>query len=579
MTENNPGEAGRLPVISDKELLAMNQLMAESAYQIKLPFSFLRPDRTDKINPDFVLYTLNDHLGHIQRCFAATVKMLPSADHEGFFRSLSAKDPVAASLMKIVCDIDIKSLSSQLGVLQNNARNMTVDQLVPFIRILYRSILRAYYLGSPGISRLYKAVFFHVSEGRSPADAANLKVLTTGAIDEWYYIFNHLFPGLYPLLLRMCSPRVLSLSELFYAHGSMVLSWLSLVPSDILILRERDTQPKPVPVPVVLPPEPVRTEEVGPVLSDDVKKGLALLERLFPEAGWDRLDEMPDMCPYFQPILHFSDAFIQLSPDNPLHVTMILFWILEELFQGLRLIKFNSLESTSATDDVEDIDAILEEWILYQESIFDKTFSDDLKAYTHQIYTQPDYYKTPYGRKLLSNLYTLTKHMFLPWFDIRMYGSAKATKDDRLPPFFIRVSRLRHLLVRYYREIREAPAGSDADPSGVLSGIRNPWEIYKFDIANPVSRRLDAICGGKHSRTRTNALLIEYTSSVLSVLDWWINSKDSYGYKVAPEYLYRVIEPGSAIPAFGVTARTDIETLFIQHLRSSSFGGTGHSLP
>lgn len=164
-------------------------------------------------------------------------------------------------------------------------------------------------------------------------------------------------------------------------------------------------------------------------------------------------------------------------------------------------------------------------------------------------------------------MYTQIKSMFLPYFDVRMYGSARATKDDRLAPFFTRVQRLKKMLDRYYEAIESAPSGSDLNPDGMVSGLQNPWAPYKFDISNIISRRLDALCGGKHSKARTNAMLIKYTRSILNVLDWWINSKDSYAYRTDPDYLYRTVAPDSPIPAFGINTRTDVDALFIKHLK------------
>jgi hypothetical protein len=570
MTESDSGETISLPVVSDKELLAMNQLMAEKEYGIKLPFSFLRPDKSDRINPEFVLYTLNDYLGHVQSCIASTRKMIPPAENKAFYQELAQAQPMVSSLVAAVCGIDIRQLSSQLAVLQKNANDVSVSQLVPFTQLLFQPLIRVYYLGYSGVSKLYKALYLYMSREQAVSNPDELKRSVELAIEEWHYLFSKVYPGFYPLILRMCSSSLLSITQLFYANGSHVLSWLGVQPAEVLILREGDlsgkasaTEQKKEAVPVLPPSAPA--ERIPP----EVRKGLTLLERLFPESGWDRLEEMPDMCAYFQPILQFQDGFTQLAPENPLHQMMILFFILEDLFQGLRHIKFEALEILSLQYDVESIDKILEDWILYQENVFDKTYCVDLKAYTHQIYTQPDYYKSPYGQKLLANMYTLTKHMFLPWFNINLYGTVKSKKEERLPAFYLRVSRLKNLLDRYYAEIAAAPEGSEQNIDGSVPGIINPWEPYTFDIANSVSRRLDAICGGKHSKTRTNALLIEHTLSILNVLDWWINSKDSFAYAKPPLYLYRVVEPGSSVPAFGVTSRSDVDALFIQHLKVS----------
>lgn len=570
MDDVNVEFSSPLPIVSDGELEAMNQLMADKKYRIKLPGGFLRSERTDRVSKEFILYTLNDYLGHVQQCVASTKKMLPFEDNRGFYAKFAAHEPIGHRVMTTVTSIDIRQLGTLLMQLQTRSDDVSVRDLVPFVRLLYRSVLRVYYLGPQGIARIYRAVHAHILRELVPQDPSALKDYTANAITEWRYLLEQMTDGLYPLLLRMTSPQMLSATQLFFANGSRLLAWLGLAPNDVIFLKDAAISDEDIEGEPATPVEASSPREEEEELSDAVREGLAVLETLFPEAGWDKLEALPDMCPYFQSMLQFQDGFIQLAPDNPLHHMMILLWILEELFQGLRLIKFEALQPLSARDDTEDINRILEDWILYQETIFDKSFSVELKSYTHQIYTQPDFYKTPYGRKLLSNMYTLIKAMFLPYFDIRMYGTTRGPKDERFPPFYVRVARLTRLLTRYYEEIEAAPPGSELNPDGSVPGIINPWAAYKFDIPNFLSRRLDAICGGRHSRSRTNAFLIRYTLSILNVLDWWINDKTSYAYRDNPEHLYRVIEPGSSVPAFGVRAMTDVDAIFLRHLKARS---------
>jgi hypothetical protein len=564
-----------LPQLSDKDLLAMNQLMADKKYRIKLPSNFLISDRSDKVNPDFILYTLNDYLGHIQKCVASTKKMLPFDDNSFFYEKLQQQDLLGYKIISIVKNVDLKNLSGMLIKLQRKPHEVTIQHLIPFVHQLFQFLIRIYYLGSPIVSKKYKSLYALIQRELVPLDPLGLKDHTTSAIEEWHYIFDSICSGLYPLVLRMCSAEMLGQHQLFYSKGSRVLAWLHVPPGDILIYNEKEAEKK-APV-TVLPPkeEQIIEADTKEPLPLEVQEGLKVLELLFPEAGWEKLENMPDMCPYFQPIFQFNDGFTQLAPDNPLQLSLILLAILEELFQGLRLIKFVALQPQSQLDEIEDINKILEDWILYQEIVFNKNFCVDLKEYTHQIYTQPEYNKSPYGRMLLSNMYTLIKTSFLPYFDIRLYGTAKLQKDDRLPPFFLRVMRLKRLLERYHNSIKAASPVREADLSGSVPGIQNPWDMYKFDISNPVSRRLNAICGGKNSKIKTNALLIQYTLSILNVLDWWINDKYSYAYNNTPEYLYRVIEPGNPIPAFGVKSRTDAEAIFMKHLKLRNSGIIG----
>lgn len=564
MAMNQPAEGGILPSLPEKELSEMNRLMMDREYRIKPAGNLFKPDRADRVNPEFILYTLNDYLGHIQNCVASTRKMIPLQDGKGFNSRFAASDPLTWKLITLTAEVDLRLLSSMLRSLQVQAHELSVSQLIPFIKQLFRFFIRVYYLGPANVAKHYRHAYSWLLREVVPADAESLKNDTLTAIEEWHYVFSTVVPGLYPLVLRMSSTTMLSMNKLFYANGSKVLAWLDLRPSDVLIATgevqdfSEDEDPEH-------PVEPPQSPEDSDGLSPAVRAGLALLELLFPEAGWSNLESMPDMCPYYQPIVHVQDAFVQLSPSNPLHQTMILFWILREFFQGMRHIVFEVLPPETAFEESADITEILEDWVLYQEAVFDKEFSDDLKSYTHQIYTQPDFYKTPYGRKLLANLYTMIKTMFLPYFDIRMYGTSKAVKDDRLPPFYSRVKQLHRIMERYCEGIDAAHPETDSESS--VPGIANPWDPYRFEIPNVISKRMDALFGGKTSKIRTNAFLIKQSFLILSVLNWWINDRDSYAYRFPPEYLYRVVDPGSSIPAFGVNSRTDTDALFGRVLR------------
>ncbi len=570
MSDTQENHPVTLPEVDDKVLQEMNQLMADRRYRIKQPVGLFKVDKADLASQEFVLYTLNDYMGHIQQCIAATRKMLPFQNQAKFLQDLAEITPAGAQVLSVVNQIDLRKISAELLRLQESPREVTVARLIPFMRLLFRPLIKVYYLGPEGMAKVYRSIYLYITKKMVPADPEGLKQGTSTAIEKWYYILETVCTGLYPLLLRMTSPAMLTMYQLFYTRGSRLLSWLDVVPEEVLLPKDiPDTVKFKIEDEAEKQEKEKQQEEDEDQVPEDVVEGLDLLERLFPDAGWDRLETLPDMCGYFQPILQFQDAFTQLAPDNPLHQTMILFWILEELYQGLRLIKFEALAPISSKDDVEDIQPILEQWILYQETIFDKTLSPELKSYTHQIYTQPNFHKTPYGRKLLSSMYTMIKNMFLPHFDVRMYGYARLPKDDRLPPFYIRVRRLKRLLARYNEALGPWPPNPGNDPEASVPGVMNPWEMYKFDIANPVSKRLDALCGGKTSKIRTNALLIHSTLTILNVLDWWINDRKSFAYRDSPEYLYRVIEPGSSVPAFGVQARSDVETLFIKHLKEN----------
>lgn len=569
MTNIERGPDG-LPVTTEKELAAITQLLTDRKYKIQLNPGFFRSDKKSSLNPDFVLYTLNDFLGHIQNYVVATKRMIPG-DRAVFIKELSSVFSTAAGIFSTAVGIDLKTLSIILGQVQKSKRGFFIPMLLPFIRVLYKSLIRIYYLPPDYTADCYRKVYRYITGKSVPADPQALKDNTVTAIHELQYIYTKIFPELYPLVLRMVSPVFLSEKDLFYKNGSKILAWLGTDPKEILLPKPQE---KEIPSARMKKASQKKEESTEHVIPSRVFRGFEYLEKLFPEAGWHNIPYFPDyaqdFAPYFAPLLQLSESFIQLSPNNPLHLTMILFQILAELFQGLRHATFNILMAANDKDSPDDdIYHILDDWILYKVNIFDKSFSDDLKSYTHQIYTQRDFGKTLYAQKLMSNMYSVIRHYFMPFFDTKLYGFQKLPKDPRLPPMFSRVARLRVLLENYMKSVEKAEAAAMANGAGPGSAggdMINAFDKYRFDIPNTVSRRLDALCGGKNSANRTNAVLLRYSLSILSVLDWWINDQYSPAYKIQTESIYRTVETGGTIPAFGITPRTDQDEIFKRYL-------------
>lgn len=561
-----------LPVTTEKELAAMNLLLTDKKNRIKLPAGFFHADKKNAVNPEFILYTLNDFLGHIQAFVVASKKMIPNRDIDVFLSTLEKTDPSAAGIFKTAAAVDLKTLSAGLGQLQTAARNVSLPALAPFIRTLYKSLIRIYYLPQEYTARCFRNAYNVIMREAVPSDPQSLKDNTLTAIHESSYLYTKIFPALYPLVLRMVSPVFLSEKDLFYRNGSKVLAWLEVDPEDVLLpIRQKTPGAAIEKADTVQPQKP---EQTGGGVPPRVYKGLDALENLFPEAGWPQILEFPeraqDFAPYFSPLLQLSETFVQLSPANPLHLTMLLFQILAEFFQGLRHANFNvdivPDENGTSTDDIY---RILDDWILYKVTIFDKTFSDDFKSYTHQIYTQPDFAKNPYARRLMSNMYSLTRQYFLPYFDTSLYGFQKLPKAPKLPPLFSRTARLRTLMEKYMEAVENAEMAGAENQEGFWVNSVNAFDSYRFDIPNTVSKRMDALCGGKNAPGRTNAVLLRHALAVLWVLDWWINEPESPAYKTRTDSLYRTVESGGTIPAFGITPRTDTDEIFKRHLHKT----------
>lgn len=542
-----------LPVIADKELAAMDRLFCDGRYQIKKP-ARLFSAKKDAVNPAFITRTLDEYVRHINTFRASSRKVVTTGAKATFIAELKVKNSTAVGIIDVALAIEVKTLNDMLNNLQRATKGVSVAELQPFIRTLYKQLIRIYYLEPEFATSCLMDAYRLVVDRYVPANAEELRSNALTAIQELQYIYDKIFPQTYPLVLRMTSPVMMSEKDLFYKNGSKVLSWLDVHPDQILFPGE-ETYESPIDEDEEESPE----EEEETQIPENVSDGLKMLEKLFPQAGWEKILNFPkeksDFAPYFASIVQLPETFIQLNPDHPLHFVMILHYILAELFQGVRHVEFNS----SSSDD--SIAAILSDWIMYGENVFDKTFGDDLKAYTHQIYSQPDFARSNYASRLMDNMYSLVRQYFLPFYNMRFYPFKKV-HIGRLTAFYPRVRRLRDMLdASIMPHTAEEPDFAEAT---------NAAAIYRFDVPNVVSRHLDSLCGGERSRRRTNEALIRCCSSILSVLDWWINDGTSPAYKVQNPLIYRTTNADTSMPAFGVDARKDTEELFKSSLKKSN---------
>ena len=148
----------------------MNQLMADRRYRIKQPARLFRIDKVDLVSQGFILYTMNDFMGHIQQCVASTRKMLPFQQQEKFLRDLSDVTPAGARVLSVVNEIDLRKISAELIKLQENPRDVSVARLIPFMRLLFTPLIKVYYLGPEGMAKVYRAVYLYITKKMVPAD-------------------------------------------------------------------------------------------------------------------------------------------------------------------------------------------------------------------------------------------------------------------------------------------------------------------------------------------------------------------------------------------------------------------------
>lgn len=294
----------------------------------------------------------------------------------------------------------------------------------------------------------------------------------------------------------------------------------------------------------------------APARQNLILQSLGVLEKLFPEAGFTSLAENPDMYSYFQPLYSLPEGFNLVSPQNPLHVTLILLRIIEDFFQGCRHIPIGQADVGNNPFSHDNLQKVFADWTQYREVIFDKIMGPALKECVNQAYTQPDFHNSRYGKREISNWLWQEKYYFHPHLTFEISFIEKPRIDTGYTPL---AERIKGLVQLFSDMVRMADAAEVSMPLNLSA-------VYHFDVENSVSYRLNLLLGGGKSKERTNLNLLKYTLCALRVLDWWINDKDSLAYKNPAVIPYRTAE-GSSRPLLSVQLRSDQRDVFLRNLR------------
>ncbi len=550
-----------LPVISKKAAATMDKLMMSAEYKIKPNygmFNFIRSfqkNGMEKIVPEFYEYTIKQATEHMEG-FITVIKTLIQIAPSTYKSKIASGTESKFKFLRNVAGWAMQPIKVEYINLQGLGEPLIVADLIPLIRQIYKPLITVYYYGNSKIPKLIKEIYSdEAAYPDSPKD--KLSQYAKQAITEWLYIETEVIKKLYPLLMRMCSDTYEAYPAFFNAKVGEILKFVGLHKFDLL-LPEKPKEPAPEEKkPKVAPPE-------KGIKDSTVITGLKILDQMFPEAGFDRLDEHPDMYPYFQPLFHFKDGFNMLSPENPIQVICVLQHIIEDCFQGCRNIKFPMPEDQKKGAD--NIIAVMDDWSAYREDTFEQLYCEPLCDLVNSVYSQPDFDKSHIGKKTITSLLWQTTYHYMPNFKFEQLLLEHPADESKYRPLFHRTDFARKFLTLVINECDQKAATKAS-----CSLIENPWEHYKFDIPNEVSKRLDVLLGAQNKTANTtanNANLLKYTLCFLAVLDWWINNPGSPAYATEPMHIWRISEADGK-PQFSVPERKDQNKLFAERIRAS----------
>lgn len=568
-----------LPNIPARTQQYIDRLMMSPEYHIKANygvFNFIKSfqkNGKERVAPDFASTILSRHIDHIN-AFITIIKTIVQTAPASYKQHIQNDDDLKFRLLRKVSDWSVRELKVLYIDIAKNPANTTIEDMIPFTREIYGLLIQLLYLGETKVSQLLKEIY--TDEAEYPdADKKKISGYAREAVREWAYLYNEIIKGLYPLLMRMCGTPYEMFPGFFTSNAKKILTFLNKNKFDLLLIeKESDTAQtaaagKTEEIPEEEKQEPEQKEEKKEKLPsidmDLVKTGIQLLNTLFPQAGFNRLDRFPDMYPYFQPLFDFDDGFNLLAPENPLQVTLILMRIVEDLFHGCRNINFDLPPDIEGHNKGDTIQAILNDWSAYSEMLFNKRYANVLVDYVNELYSKSDFAYSAFGKKTLNKLLWSTKYYFLPMFKFDKLTLERPEHDTTYTPIFFRTQYLCTSLMGVAKNIDKA-----GKTKALIAGVKNPWDHYHFDIPNPVSERLDVLLGAKrveNNVTATNANLIKYTLCILSVLNWWMNDADSPAYQTNPMTIYR-ISPADNMPVFSVPLREDQRKLFAENIKA-----------
>lgn len=554
-----------LATVTPKLSSLFDKLMMRDEYGIKPNYGlfnfikYFQQNGHEQVVPEFCTVTLKHHVENLSG-FITVIKTLIQIAPASYKAKIASGNEIKFKFLRMIAGWTMQSVKLAHIELMDLPQPYVVQDLIPYIRAVYKLLIQVYYYGENKIPKLIKEIYTdEVSYPESPQE--KLSSLAKEAITSWLYIQNEIVKKCYPLLMRMCSDTFEEYPDFFKIKVADILKFVGLHKYDLLLpekakaVKTEDSEKKKK---TALVPEKGVKDQI-------VMTGIKLLDQLFPQAGFTQLENHPDMYPYFQPLYHFADGFNVLSPENPMQVTVVLIRILEDFFVGCRNIDFKPV-STAVSEEKDSISSVMDDWSAYRENVFEKLYCDPLNDLVNQIYSQDDYEDSQFGKKLITSLLWQTQWHFLPNFKFDQLILERPQDESKYRPLFLRTD-----FARSYFTEAVSLCDKVASMRGDVSMISNPWDHYKFDISNEISKRLDTLLGGNNTTATTNANnanLLKYTLCILSVLDWWINNPESPAYSTNPRRIYRISEEDEK-PKFSVPERNDQNKLFAAQIRAA----------
>jgi hypothetical protein len=568
--------------LSYKERVKMDQYAGEPEFEIKSFFQVLHSalsifhDIPDVVNPVFVTQRMNDYYKTIETLVTTTRALFPRNNIKRN-EQLKRLSFFAFTILDTIRYWNIEQIASDLTKIQSHPRKVLVVEFTDILRAIYKPLFLLEQLNMEAhIKEAYKCLY-KILYLENPVEAQEkYQELIRISLSALLITRREIRFHMYPLLLKLLSDRFLFYEQFFVERKNRFMAFINLREEDRIspALAELDTRgghseesASEGPQEEAAEGNDEDTEEkkkkraIAESENKALERGLQTLERLFPKAGWENISSFPDFYPYFSDVFNLKKNYELIAPTDPLQQVVILTRILEELFFGLRFIKFGAVPGSDG--NLEKIDEnmgnILNQWNSYVGICFDNEYLPRLGEYCRILDSSVESKVSSYAKRLLEELHWIKRLYFFPYYKFESFYPPPFKKNE-IGALYPEVRRLRKYLTAVAAGIEQGNKQGGAEKKAPCNSIDNPWEPYVFQVSNPVSIRLDALL--KNSKQKNNASLVFFTLAVTTVLDHIVNNEKSWAYAEKPGPLFRSVNGEGISPVYGVDNTVDTEALF-----------------
>jgi len=510
----------------------------------------------DLISPAFI--TNGDRLyAKPVETLVLAVRGLMSKNHREALQNLR-RIPLYSAVLNVLKDWDVEGINRELTLLQREPRDRTFSDLQPLLTPLLKPLfvlsrLNPHVHVLPGLAKMFELARMYLTSAQEKELVQRYYAI---AREELPAMFAGLRTRLYPVLLKLLSDELLEPEQFYVDKEEAIWGLLGLTEAD-LIKDLPESMAAPAPAAAESPPEP--EPEPVPRLA---RRGFELLDELFPRAGWQNLDEAPDLFAYFQSLLEFPKGSDHIPVDDAIQIIQPLSEVLQQLFYGFQNVQWGT--TTNENGEVirlqEEIDKRVARWHFFHEEFFVKNYLPLLQEYCREIERAGP--ASNDARRREHQLLWFKRNYLLPHLALPVMDDVRV-KSLGYPNLSVQVREMLGLL---------APLAIELDQPGRRAGaVLNPEARVRFPVSGMVSLRFQhalrrlGVSEGTERRVidqGNNRALIFYTVALLSSLDDLLSRPTSILYAHEPQYLYRTSgNPGDDKPVYNAPQKNSLALL------------------